>query len=135
MIFANLYNVIREGPINTVKIDGFNLLYSYFWAYIIKIDIKRRDQWNNQHTFWFWKIYLYLSIGCSIYEKISKSRFLTLHISEPFWPRNLHFFCGVVSISRYTKKFWSLSDFGNMGNEGAENRDFGHFNRFVYFSS
>ena len=29
-------------------------------------------------------LYIRTSIGCSIYEKISKSRFLTLHISEPF---------------------------------------------------
>ena len=76
---------------------------------------------------------IYTSIGCSIYEKVSKSRYLTLHISEPFWPRNLHFFVVSCPSQDIPKIFWSVSDFGNMGNEGAENRDFGHFNRFVYY--
>ena len=45
-------------------------------------------------------------MGCSIYEKISKSRFLTLHISEPFWPRNLKIFLWChVHLKIYQKKF------------------------------
>ena len=50
------------------------------------------------------RIYLYM--GCSIYEKISKSRYLTLHISEPFWPRNLNFFLWCrVHLKIYQKYF------------------------------
>ena len=51
-------------------------------------------------------LYIYTSIGCSIYEKISKSRFLTLHISEPFWPRNLKIFLWCrVHLKIYQKNF------------------------------
>ena len=51
-------------------------------------------------------ISIYLYMGCSIYEKISKARFLTLHISEPFWPRNLNFFLWCrVHLKIYQKYF------------------------------
>ena len=49
---------------------------------------------------------IYMDMGFSIYEKISKSRYLTLHISEPFWPRNLKFFLWCpVHLKIYQKNF------------------------------
>ena len=49
---------------------------------------------------------IYMDMGCSISEKISKSRFLTLHISEPFWPRNLKIFLWCrVHLKIYQKNF------------------------------
>ena len=68
-----------------LKSEGYNLLYSYFWAYIWKIDMKSRDHFTTNilfgfrkyRSFWAWKHKPKIFLGTHLNEYLIFLHLLT----------------------------------------------------------